>query len=72
MWRYIVSLIILASSITTEAQFDPRPKAIRFGTDLTNIGYTIFANDWNQLEFNADLEIANFFIVGDYGVFDRT
>jgi len=54
------------------AQFDPKPKAFRVGTDLTNLGYTFFANNWTQYEFNADLEVASFFLVADYGILDRT
>ena len=64
-------LFVLVLAVA-HGQFDPKPKAIRLGTDLTNIGYTIFAKNWIQYEFHADLEIESFFLVFDYGTMDRT
>ena len=72
MLKFSVSLILLISCLAVSAQFDPVPRSFKLGTDLTNIGYSLFADQWTQYELNTDVEISNFFLVFDYGVMDRT
>ena len=72
MLRYFVSIICILAFLSGYGQFNPKPTGIRFGTDLTNIGYSIFSKNWSQYEFHVDIDVANFFVTADYGVLDRT
>ena len=68
----VIGSFLLTCSIST-AQSKWIPSSLRLGTEVLAYGYSLFEGkqiDRTQYEFNADIDIHNYFITLDYGVFD--
>jgi hypothetical protein len=68
----VVSLLLLlllpAFSNLLYSQSKYKPSAVRVGTDLYGIGRTIFGEDRQKYEINADLALDKYFLVADFGI----
>lgn len=70
----IVFLLLCLKSTAQEVDTTKKdfiPSAVRLGTDLSYVGISIFNDERELYELNADIDFANYFLVLDYGHEER-
>lgn len=69
-FRVIVLLMICGVSASGQSRL--KPSAVRFGIDLTNVGYTLFGSNHTQYELNTDLQFGKYFLAVDVGIAEKS
>jgi len=62
--------MVVLLPFSVKAQKDWAPSAIRLGVDVYDLGTTLLDKNQTIYEFNADIDVYNYFISFDYGIFD--
>lgn len=76
--RYFISILFLLAAGNSMAQLadtlksDFTPTGIRFGVDAVSLAYTFSSDDIHSQLFSVDVDFYRYFLVGEFGVYERT
>lgn len=69
---FLTSGVALAQSAADTLEIDYTPTGVRIGVDAVALGYTFSDDQINSQLFVADVDFYRYFLVGEFGRYERT